>query len=54
MSPWENRMTGHVAEIGVVSGSVPNYGWDVPVADSFELLKDIYQIDEALYREKQG
>ena len=27
--------------------------WDVPVADSFDLLKDIYRIDPALYRKNR-
>lgn len=50
--PWENRIR-HVAEIGVVFGQRSQLWWDVPVADSFELLKDIYQIDEALYRKNR-
>ena len=50
--PWENRIR-HVAEIGVVFGQRSQLWWDVPVADSFELLKDIYQIDEALYKKNR-
>ena len=50
--PWENRIR-HVAEIGVVFGQRSQLWGDVPVADSFELLKDIYQIDEALYRKNR-
>lgn len=47
--PWENRIR-HVADIGVVFGQRSQLWWDVPVADSFELLKDIYRIDDAVYR----
>ena len=38
--PWKNRI-GHVAKIGVVFGQRSQLWWDVPVADSYELLKDI-------------
>lgn len=36
--PWENRIR-HVADIGVVFGQRSQLWWDVPVADSFELLR---------------
>lgn len=41
--PWKNRIQ-HVAQIGVVFGQRSQLWWDVPVIDSFELLKDIYSI----------
>ena len=50
--PWENRIR-HVADIGVVFGQRSQLWWDVPVADSFELLKDIYRIDDAVYRKNR-
>ncbi len=34
----------HVKEIGVVFGQRSQLWWDVPVIDSFELLRDIYEI----------
>lgn len=43
--PWKQRAE-HVAEIGVVFGQRSQLWWDVPVADSFLLLKDIYRIDD--------
>ena len=46
--PWKERKK-HVAEIGVVFGQRSQLWWDVPVVDSFELLKDIYSIDQARY-----
>lgn len=47
--PWKNRIA-HVKEIGVVFGQRTQLWWDVPVIDSFELLKDIYNISEDTYQ----
>ena len=47
--PWKNRIQ-HVGQIGVVFGQRTQLWWDVPVIDSFELLKDIYSISESTYR----
>lgn len=47
--PWKNRIE-YVKEIGVVFGQRTQLWWDVPVIDSFELLKDIYTIPESVYR----
>lgn len=47
--PWKDRIA-HVREIGVVFGQRSQLWWDVPVIDSFELLKDIYTISEQTYR----
>lgn len=41
--PWQERVK-HVANIGVVFGQRSQLWWDVPVKDSFDLLKDIYNI----------
>jgi ABC-2 type transport system ATP-binding protein len=38
-----------VADIGVVFGQRTQLWWDVPVVDSFALLKDIYRVDDARY-----
>lgn len=46
--PWKNRIR-HVEQIGVVFGQRSQLWWDVPVIDSFELLKDIYSISEQTY-----
>lgn len=46
--PWKDRIN-HVKEIGVVFGQRSQLWWDVPVIDSYELLKDIYQIPKPLY-----
>ena len=47
--PWKDR-TRHVREIGVVFGQRSQLWWDVPVIDSFELLRDIYRVPRAEYR----
>lgn len=47
--PWKNR-TEHVRQIGVVFGQRSQLWWDVPVIDSFELLKDIYAIPSYEYQ----
>ncbi|SHM65966.1 ABC-2 type transport system ATP-binding protein [Anaerosporobacter mobilis DSM 15930] len=47
--PWENRIQ-HVKNIGVVFGQKSQLWWDVPVIDSFLLLKDIYSIPDDIYQ----
>ena len=47
--PWKQRKQ-HVAQIGVVFGQRSQLWWDVPVIDSFELLREIYRVEEARYR----
>ncbi len=46
--PYKNRIE-HVRQIGVVFGQRTQLWWDVPVIDSFELLKDIYSISKETY-----
>lgn len=48
--PWKNR-TEHVRNISVVFGQRSQLWWDVPVIDSFELLRDIYRTPAPLYKE---
>lgn len=47
--PWKDRRE-HVRQIGVVFGQRTQLWWDVPVIDSFELLKDIYFISPINYQ----
>lgn len=49
--PWKDRIK-HVAQIGVVFGQRSQLWWDVAVDDSFDLLKDIYDIDEDIYKKR--
>lgn len=46
--PWKDRKN-HVQNIGVVFGQRSQLWWDVPVNDSFLLLKDIYRIPQQDY-----
>ena len=48
-TPWESRIDT-VREIGVVFGQRTQLWWDLPVIESFELLRDIYQISDASYK----
>ncbi len=47
--PWRERKA-HVREIGVVFGQRSQLFWDVPVVDTFELLRDVYKVDGAKYK----
>lgn len=47
--PWKNRKE-YVKQIGVVFGQRSQLWWDVPVIDSFELIKDIYDIPQQTYK----
>ena len=47
--PWKERRS-HVKNIGVVFGQRSQLWWDVPIVDSFSLLKDIYSIDDARFK----
>lgn len=49
MIPWKERKK-YVKNIGVVFGQRSQLWWDVPVIDSFELLKSIYKIDDETYK----
>lgn len=49
LCPWQDR-TAHVSHIGVVFGQRSQLWWDVPVIDSFELLRDVYRVRETDYR----
>lgn len=48
--PWKERIP-HTRDIGVVFGQRSQLWWEVPVIDSFELLKDIYNIPTPQYRQ---
>jgi ABC-2 type transport system ATP-binding protein len=48
-TPWKNRVE-YVKNIGVVFGQRSQLWWDVPVIDSFELLKDIYNLPQQEYK----
>lgn len=49
--PWKDRKE-YVKHIGVVFGQRSQLWWDVPIVDSFSLLKDIYKIPENDYENR--
>ncbi len=49
--PWKERRE-HVRHIGVVFGQRSQLWWDVPILDSYSLLKDIYRIPESDYQKR--
>ena len=50
-TPWKERVK-HVSGIGVVFGQRSQLWWDVPVSDSFRLLRDIYNIPANRFNER--
>jgi len=46
--PWQDRIA-HVAQIGVVFGQRTQLWWDLPVIESFDLLRDIFRLPQAAY-----
>ncbi len=48
--PYKQRKE-YVSDIGVVFGQKSQLQWDLPVIDSYELLKAIYRIPENVYRD---
>ena len=49
--PWAQRRE-HVRNIGVVFGQRMQLWWDVPILDSYALLKEIYRIPEGDYQSR--
>ncbi len=47
--PWEQRIA-NARDIGVVFGQRTQLWWDLPVIESFDLLRDIYRVPEAEHR----
>jgi len=46
--PWQQRRE-HVAHIGVVFGQRTSLWWDLPVIESFDLLRRIYHVPDARF-----
>jgi ABC-2 type transport system ATP-binding protein len=53
LDPWVQRRE-LAKRIGVVFGQRPQLMWDIPVNETFALLKDIYEIPDALYAKTLG
>jgi ABC-2 type transport system ATP-binding protein len=52
-NPWRDRVQ-FVKNIGVVFGQRSQLWWDVPVIDSFDLLRDIYKVPKNEYENNLG
>lgn len=51
VEPYRNRRK-IAAKIGVVFGQKTQLWWDIPLIESFKVLKEIYQISDADYKER--
>ena len=51
LTPWLARRQ-HVRDIGVVFGQRSQLWWDVPILDSYQLLRDIYRVEETAWRRR--
>lgn len=49
-TPWIDR-SKYVSSIGVVFGQRSQLWWDVPVVDSFEMIRELYNVPEQRYRD---
>jgi ABC-2 type transport system ATP-binding protein len=47
--PWRQRIR-HVGHIGVVFGQRSQLYWDLPLSDTFELLRHVYGVPQATFR----
>ena len=52
-TPWIERKS-YVRRIGVVFGQRMQLWWDVPILDSYSLLRDIYRLPEQAYQRRLG
>src|SRR4029434_10652492 len=53
VTPWKNRLQ-HVQSIGVVFGQRTQLWWDLPVIESFEVLRAIYRIPAAVFQKNKA
>ena len=49
LNPFKDREK-YVSKIGVVFGQRSQLAWDIPAEDTFDLLKDIYKLEEKAYQ----
>ena len=50
-NPFKDRMK-YVKSIGAVFGQRSNLAWDVPVVDSYELLREIYKVPKDTFKKR--
>ena len=49
--PWRDRKN-YVRRVGVVFGQRMQLWWDVPILDSYSLLRDVYRLPEDAYQKR--
>jgi len=49
--PYENRQK-NAKKIGVVFGQRTQLWWDLPLTETFSILKDIYDVDDKTFKER--
>ena len=52
-NPFKDRKK-YVSKIGVVFGQRSQLAWDIPAEDTFDLLRDIYKLDEKEYEKTKA
>lgn len=52
-NPAKNR-TKYVKEIGVVFGQRTQLWWDLPLTETFSVLKEIYQVEDSAFKARLG
>lgn len=53
LDPVKNRKK-YVSKIGVVFGQRSQLTWDIPAEDTFDLLRDIYKLDDVEYQKTKN
>ena len=53
VTPWKEHCK-YVKKIGVVFGQRSQLWWDIPSHDTFDLLKDVYELDEEEYQKTKA
>lgn len=51
--PYENRQK-NAKDIGVVFGQKTQLWWDLPLSETFSLLKDIYDVDDKNFKDRMN
>lgn len=51
--PFKNRKK-YVKEIGVVFGQRTQLWWDLPLVETFSVLKQVYQVEDKAFNERMG
>jgi ABC-2 type transport system ATP-binding protein len=51
--PYSNRIA-HAQNMGVVFGQRTQLWWDLPVIESFRILKEIYRVDDKAFKRQMG